>query len=504
MKDTSGLCALKIAVDKAGAQVLTYVPGYPINEIAALLKAEISTNEKVAMEIALGASATGRRALVIVKQVGMNVLLDPLLISATHTIGSGLVVLAGDDLGPKGSQSEMDSRYFGQICELPVMDPKDADALCRSVTEAYRLSEDLRVPAIIRITSRLISSISGSVLDEAKLDDLASSPYGQRFDRSIWELTARGRHQRHHLDVLPRARAASESTALNSIKLQGEIGILASGRQAKLCEDLGTSLLCVGYTYPLPWTLVREFLDAHRLVLVAEEPEPVIESQLRSSPKIRGKLSGHLPFGPVETSDLIAALESLGQDDGSAHAWDSGLPDLAARRSQNQKIETVRERGSESICEGCPFSQLYLALARLDVSVAGDAGCSIRATREPFDSVDLAYGLGSAVAVASGFEKKGVAIQGDYAFAHSGLQGLISARWKGRELLLVLVKNGVSAMTGGQEVPDLTPLLETLVPTKHIDLPCPQKEIEETLKSELERPGITAVVASGECIRREA
>ncbi len=300
-----GLEAVKQAVQDAGVKTVTYVPGYPINEIAEGLNAEISVNEKVALEIALGASATGYRSMAIVKQVGMNVLADPLVISANHTIGSGLVVIVGDDLGPKGSQAEMDSRYYGLVAELPVLDPKNPLAIRDSIVEAYRLSEMLRVPAIVRITSRLISS------EGPDIQPFISQGSGQKFEKAEWDFTVRGRHQRHHKEVLPLAEEASESSTLNSIEISGNVGIIASGYPATLAEGLGVSLLAVGYAHPLPWRLIRRFVDGHRLILVAEEPEPFIESQLRMSPKVRGKLTGHLPFGPLERSDLVRALESL-------------------------------------------------------------------------------------------------------------------------------------------------------------------------------------------------
>ena len=153
----NGLQAAVLAAQDAAVEVRTYVPGYPITDLAAALGAEISVNEKVALEIALGASATGLRSLVIVKQVGMNILADPLVISATHTIGSGLVIIAGDDLGPRGSQAEMDSRFYGPLAELPVLDPRSPAALHASILEAFTLSEWLRIPVIVRVTARLLA-----------------------------------------------------------------------------------------------------------------------------------------------------------------------------------------------------------------------------------------------------------------------------------------------------------------------------------------------------------
>ncbi|MFB3763980.1 MAG: thiamine pyrophosphate-dependent enzyme [Methanotrichaceae archaeon] len=471
-----GSDAVRIAVKNAGIEVIPYVPGYPITELAEDLGAEISVNEKVALEICLGASATGMRSMAVVKQVGMNVLADPLVISATHSIGAGIVVLVGDDLGPKGSQAEMDSRYFGSLAELPVLDPGDSESLYSSILEAYTLSESLRVPVIIRITPRVLAS-------DTLVQAVALKTSCQTFDRSIWDITARGRHQRHQSEILPLAESASESSSLNHMRISGDIGIIASGYPITLSEDLGVSLLAVGYTYPLPWKLIRGFIDAHRVVLVAEEPEPVIESQLRMSPKIRGKLTYHLPFGILEKEDIYKAFETVDQQ------IIPSPPDY----------ETAAGRGFTGVCDDCPYISLFKALGKLGAAVAGDAGCAIRATREPYKSVDVVYGLGSSIGVASGFKKKGIAVIGDFAFAHSGIQGLVNAVWGRRELLMVLLKNDTAATTGGQRTPDLTKLLEAIVPTIRLELPSSDDEIERILREELERPGISAVVASGIC-----
>jgi indolepyruvate ferredoxin oxidoreductase, alpha subunit len=479
MKSMNGLQAIVLAAQDAGVGVRAYVPGYPITDLAAALGAEISVNEKVALEIALGASATGLRSLVIVKQVGMNILADPLVISATHSIGAGLVIIAGDDLGPRGSQAEMDSRFYGPLAELPVLDPRSQATLHASILEGYALSERLRIPAIVRVTWRLLA-------DEGPPIQAPPCKYAaQQFDKGALELTMRGRHQRHHDKIMVDAKEASESSILNRLEIFGNVGIIAGGRPAALAEGLGVSLLSVGYSNPLPAKLLRRFIDDHRLILVAEEPEPFIESQLALSPKVKGKLTGHLPRGPLERADIIRALE--------------GLEETPERKTQ--VYESVAERGYKGVCDDCPFAPLFRALGKIDVPVAGDAGCAIRATRKPYQSVDVVYGLGSSVGVASGFAKKGIAVVGDYALAHSGLQGLINAVWQKRDVLVVVLKNDVAAMTGGQDVPDLTRLVEALVPTRYVDLPGSEDEMDKVLRVELARPGASAVVASGRCSR---
>ena len=409
----------------------------------------------------------------------MNILADPLVISATHTIGSGLVIIAGDDLGPRGSQVEMDSRFFGPLAELPMLDPQSPASLHASILEGYTVSEWLRIPVIVRVTARLLA-------DEGP--EISSRPgrsAAQRFEREGWDLTMRGRHQRHHDRIMAFAEEASESTTLNRLEISGNVGIIASGRPAALAEGLGVSLFSVGYSNPLPAKLLRRFIDGHRQILVAEEPEPFIESQLVLSPKIKGKLTGHLPRGPLEREDIIRALECLEE----------------TPERKPQVYESVAERGYAGVCEDCPFIPLFRALGKIDVFVAGDAGCVIRATREPYQSVDVVYGLGSSVGVASGFAEKGIAVVGDYALAHSGLQGLINAVWQKRDVLVVVLKNNVAAMTGGQEVPDLTPLVEALVPTRRLELPASENEVEQMLREELKRSGASAVVALGKCTK---
>jgi indolepyruvate ferredoxin oxidoreductase alpha subunit len=335
------------------------------------------------------------------------------------------------------------------------------------------------IPCIIRVTKRLISS-TGKAHPRKPLHQI-----GQEFDRSVWSLTSRARHIRHYYDAMAQAEEASEATPLNKIQISGNIGIVASGYPAHQAEGLGVSVLTMGYVNPVPLKLIRRFVEGCRLILVAEEPHPFIESQLRMSPKVNGKLTGHLPFGPLERSDIIRALESLEKS-----------PD-----TKLQTYETAAERGWAGICEKCPFAALFRALSKLDVPVAGDAGCAIRAARSPFESVDVVYGLGSSIGVASGFGKKGIAVIGDFAFAHSGLLGLINAIWQRKEVLVVLLKNGVAATTGGQETPDLTKLLESLVPTCQIEPNIGDEEIQILLRGELIKTGISALVFSGKCVK---
>ncbi|MGB3944639.1 MAG: thiamine pyrophosphate-dependent enzyme [Methanothrix sp.] len=480
-----GVEALREALLDLEVALRIYVPGYPVTDAVPALGggAWMATNEKVAMEVALGASASGRRSVVLVKHLGVNLLSDPLSIAPSHSIGAGLVVLAGEDVGPKGSQAEMDTRNYGPLCEIPVLEPSGPGLLFTALEEAYALSEEIRAPAMVRTTFEFAGGDAGSGIsstDNSVNPDKREAGMFGTFDRSIWDLTAKGRHQRYRGAALPRMRSASEGSSLNLLREgAGDLGIIACGRPASFASKTD---------HPLPAEAIREFVSEHDKILVAEEPAPFIEARLEFCGDIFGKLTGHLPWGRMEEGDIERAADLIasGEEPGPA--------------APPQRFD--EQLASKTVCDDCPYLPLYEAVADLPVPVAGDAGCSIRAVRDPPGAVDVAYGLGSSVAVACGFGEKGVALIGDYALAHSGLLGLIDAVNNEREVLVVLLNNGVAAMTGGQSVPDISPVMRAIVPElRTVDLPAGRDEIVELLSLEMARPGVSLVVARGACPR---
>ncbi len=489
----TGVDELREALSDQRVDLRIYVPGYPITDaIPALGKtAQMAVNEKVAMEVALGASATGRRSIVLVKHLGANLLSDPLSISPTHIIGAGLVVLAGEDVGPRGSQAEMDVRNYGPLCEVPVLDPSGPELLSTALLEAFALSEKIRAPVMVRTTFEFGEAGESAPTQPTRRAEKKDEDRFGTFDRSIWDLTSKGRHQRYRGEVLPRMISASRSTTLNFLRdAGGDLGIVASGRPAGLALNLDEKLplLVAGYSHPLPWEMIQDFARVHDKILVVEEPTPFIEARLHLCENVFGKMTDHLPWGRMEAKDIERALELI----------ESGTP--PGPDPTPQKFED--RPGSKNVCDDCPYRPVYEAVRDLLVPVAGDAGCSIRAVRPPLEAVDVVYGLGSSVGVASGFGEKGVALIGDYALSHSGLQGLIDSVNNKREVLVVLLQNYVAAMTGGQPVTDITSILEAIVPDlRIIDLPSDRDAIEEILAEELKRSGVSLVVARGICPR---
>ena len=454
--------AVASAIRECEIRRITCVPGYPITELAEHLMSETGAgagagagmnvewciNEKVAMEIALGVSASGSRSMVIVKHVGMNILADPLITASTHTTGAGVVVIAGDDPHAAASQNEQDSRYWGLLAEVPVLDPNPGN-LYDTIFEAYRISEAVCTPVIIRITDPLLQS--GCVC-RAMGDPARNPPEPHLFDRSIWEYSTRGMYQLFHRDTYPLMKNLSETSHLNvcaegTNRSRDESScIISSGYVSGTVESIlrqteHITHLSLSFVSPLPLMLIRDFIG-NRRVLVIEETAPVIERQLQlQSHKILGRQSGHLPYGGIGEVDILSAIENIVKD----------------RIARDTTPETLESRGfTRSICDDCPFVPVYEAIRSVKnetgALIAGDMGCSIRTA--PTGVVDLAYSLGGAIGIATGLPGKSIAVIGDYGLMHSGLQALIDAESKGRDVLVIVLQNMVSAMTGGQEVLD--------------------------------------------------
>lgn len=477
----NGLDAVANGIIDSGAKKITGVPGFPITDLMDALGDKIehewSVNEKVALEIALGSSICGQRSAVITKHVGMNILSDPLVTSAIHTIGAGVVIFAGDDPGIEKSQNEQDSRFYGLIAEVPVFDPTNVKNAYNCVKEAFILSEKVKTPVIIRLTDRLLKSAG----DFTRKSD--SVPIKQ-FDRKIWHLTMLGKHQRFHLESYPQMCRYAQISKLNSYIKRGETGIISSGFLSSVIDTVipkDHSHLSLSIVNPLPINLIDRFLREHSRVLVVEETEPVIEKQI--SKRVLGKLTGHIPFGRVEISDIKSAIKNIDQD--------------AVKRIIIP--QTIEKRGPRPICEDCPYLPLYRAVKELDVPVAGDVGCSIMTSSPPFSLIDAAFSLGSSISTACGFDRKGIALIGDYGLAHSGIPALVNAVHNEHEVVVIVLQNQVAAMTGGQNVPDLTGLVSSYIKDTVVINSVNRSIIKSLLETKLKTKGISVLLVRARC-----
>ncbi|MDD5473894.1 MAG: thiamine pyrophosphate-dependent enzyme [Candidatus Methanoperedens sp.] len=485
----NGLHAVVAALADSGVKMVTGVPGFPITELMEALndlglksedlcKHEWSVNEKVALELALGSSVCGERSAVITKHVGMNILADPLVTSATHTTGAGVVIIAGDDPGVEKSQNEQDSRFYGMVAEVPVFDPSTPETAYLCIKEAFLLSEKVRTPVIIRLTYRLLKK-------ECKITRKKSASNTAPLDKKIWQLTMRGKHQRFHRESYPNMCGYAENSKLNTYTKRGDMGVISSGFPSFIVDSImppDFSHLSLTIVNPLPLELINRFISEHERILVVEETEPVIEKQL--SGKVLGKLTGHMPYGIVTAGDVKKAFKNLDKE----------------TVTSNITPQTIEERGARLICDDCPYLPLYNAIKELNVPVAGDLGCSIMTASPPLSLLDAAFSLGSSIGTACGFNRKGIAIIGDFGLAHSGICGLINAVHNKHELVVVVLQNEVAAMTGGQVAPDLAGLVSSYVKdTETID---PKDiDLKKKLSTKLKKKGISVILARARCPR---
>ncbi|MGZ4891833.1 MAG: thiamine pyrophosphate-dependent enzyme [Halobacteriota archaeon] len=447
MFKTDGLNALTYGIFDAGVGVATGVVGFPVTKIIENLRPIWIpvANEKVGIDLALGAAASGTRSVLVTKHVGLNVASDSLITAATHGVGAGLVVIAGDDPGAKLSQNEQDSRYYGKIAEIPVMDPHSARNAYDCMLEAFELSALLSVPIIVRITGRLLSA-------QGVVERVPSAQSARKsIEKSIWSLTHLGRHQHLLRHTYPKMLQFAETTDLNEQDGAGAIGIISAGYASTLVDDAiqgrdDIAHLRLGIVNPLCERRIDSFLKDHDRVLVVEESSPLIEESIHA--KVLGKLSGHVPrFGELTSNDVTQALTYIEADYISA-------------KFDVETLET--RRYTEDICDDCPFLPFYRALGKVDAMIAADMGCIIRTANPPFKLIDVAYSLGSAIGVASGFEQGGLAILGDYAFLHSGIAALTSAAVFKRNVKVFVLENRISAITGGQPTPEVSDLVGAL------------------------------------------
>ncbi len=492
MFETDGLTALIYGLFDAGVGVATGVVGYPVTDIISKLKPiwKHAINEKVGLDIALGAAATGTRSTFISKHVGLNVASDSLITAATQGIGAGVVLIAGDDPGARASQNEQDSRYYGRIAEIPVLEPHGVQNAYDSIVEGCRVSEQLSIPIIIRITERVLKI--GGTLERLPIEPVPST----RIQKDTWELTFLGKHQHFLRAVYPQLEKFAETTTLNEELGTGSVGIISSGYASVLVEESIDELdnvahLKLGVIAPLCERRIATFLEEHNKVVVVEEGAPVVEEAIRG--KVLGKLSGHIPrVGALTHNDIERALNYIEAD-------------FIATKLH---AETLESRGyAASVCQDCPFLPFYHALDELEAMVAGDMGCVIKTTNPPLKLLDVAYSLGSAIGVATGFENKGVAVLGDYAFLHGGIEALLSAILFKQSVKVFVLDNRVSAITGGQPTPEVSDLASAIchnygISYKIVEIKnYREAALHNLIRTVNDTAGITVVVIKGVCAK---
>jgi indolepyruvate ferredoxin oxidoreductase alpha subunit len=511
------------AIDAGIGGAFSY-PGTPATEIFEYVEstagaegrvsARWSANEKVAYEEALGMSYAGRRALVSMKHVGLNVAMDPFVNSALTGVNGGLVIAVCDDPGMHSSQNEQDSRLLADFARVPVFEPSGQQEAYDATWDAFAYSERVQLPVLVRLTTRLAHS-------RANVSTRAPEPASRERkglpDANDWTLVPANARRRFRrlVEMAPFLVKDSEESPRNRLLLSGRRGVLATGLAHNyVMEALGgqlgeLSLLKIGQ-YPIPVDLVRRLVAHCDEILVAEEGYPFVEPRLNGllgvpGKSIKGKLTGDLPSTGELTPDVLAL--ALGRP---LPMTFPEMDDLAGRPPQ--------------LCAGCPHIDTFKAMLEATSGLGratffSDIGCYTLGVMPPFRAVHSCVDMGASIAMAHGAAQAGLrpvlCTIGDSTFSHSGMTPLLGAAAADADMTVLILDNGTTAMTGSQ---DSLTTGETLLGVLRglgvrdsqltVIEPHPKKHAEnvEAIRKAVAHRGLSVVVAVRECIhvRRKA
>lgn len=431
---------------EAGVTFASGYPGTPSTEIIETLAARFSetnprwsTNEKVAFEEGMGAAIGGRRALVTMKHVGLNVAADAFMVFPYSGTNGGFVVVSADDPGMHSSQNEQDNRYLAKMAKVPVLEPTDAQECRDFILAAYEISEQFQTPVMLRTTTRLAHH-KGLVETSARkdVDRKEFVPDAKRFSVPIYRKLRRPIVE----DRLRALQEYAETSPLNVIeKNKGEVGFITSGISYQYVKEImpEADVLRLGITFPLPPNLIRDFCRRYKTVYVVEEGEPFIEEYARNLGI--SNLVGKALFGVVGEYSP-ARLEQAITGRPAPQPFSEGI-NLLARPPM--------------MCIGCGHRTVFSILRQLKVTVSGDIGCYTMGALPPYEAEHTTFCMGASIGVAVGLEQAGhervVAVIGDSTFIHAGIPPLIDAVYNGSNLTLVILDNSATGMTGSQPNP---------------------------------------------------
>ena len=435
---------------EAGCSIVSSYPGTPSTEITEYaakydeIYCEWAPNEKVACEVAFGASLAGARSACCMKHVGLNVAADPLFTLSYTGVNGGLVLCVADDPGMHSSQNEQDSRHYAKAAKLPMLEPSDAVEAKEFTKLAFALSEEYDTPVILRTCTRIAHSQCSVELEEpiaAVKKEYVKNP--QKY------IMAPANAIRKHPVVEERTAklvALAENTELNKVEYAegSSLGIITSGTCYQYVKELygdSVSVLKLGLVNPLPTKLILDFASRVDRLVVIEELDPVIENHCKSlGLSVDGK--NIFPICGEFSQSLIAKVMGL-------EAKEYITPEESA---------PVRP---PVMCAGCPHRGLFYVLAKKKITVLGDIGCYTLGSAAPLNAIDSVLCMGASVSGLHGFnkasgaeaEKKTVAVIGDSTFMHSGMTGLANIAYNGTNSTVIIVDNSITGMTGHQQNP---------------------------------------------------
>ena len=495
---------------EAGCTVAAAYPGTPSTEITENIAkyyeiySEWAPNEKVALEVGIGASYGGARAIVSMKHVGLNVAADPFFTVSYTGVNGGLVLAVADDPGMHSSQNEQDTRLYGRSAHVPVLEPSDSQEAKEFTKTAFELSEKYDTPVILRLTTR-VSHSRGMV----EVEDRLQIPLKEyKKDMAKYVMMPAMARKRHLVVEAREEQLGRDANTLSINKAEyndTKIGIITAGLAYQYVKEAlpDASVLKLGMVYPLPYDLIATFAEKVDRLIVVEELEPFIEDAIKAHGiECEGKGLFTLQ-GEYSTNMLKKAL--LGIDSGEVEKAE-GLP--------------IRP---PAMCPGCPHRGTYHVINKLGLTVTGDIGCYTLGALPPVSAMDTCVCMGASIGVAMGMEKargkefakKTVAVIGDSTFMHTGINGLVDVVYNKGNTTVMILDNRTTGMTGHQNNPtngkdikggeapmiDFEPLVRA-IGVQYVETvdPFNDKKLEEVLKGALEFDGPAVIIAKRPCV----
>lgn len=503
----------------AGISGIYAYPGTPSTEITEFVKgskeakeknisANWAANEKTAAEAALGMSYAGKRAMVCMKHVGLNVAADPFINSSITGANGGLLYVVADDPSMHSSQNEQDSRFFGKFAMIPILEPSNQQEAYDMVHYGFELSEKLETPVMIRITTRLAHSRSGVFRKDSQEQNKFKIPENPR---QFVLLPAIARQQYKKLLNNQEAFNNESNNSSYNIYTDGNDktwGIIACGLAYNyLCEnypdgDIPYPVIKIGQ-YPLPYKMIDKIYEECNELLILEDGYPIVEEMvkgfLNKGKKIHGRLDGYVPrdgeLNPNLVGEALGFPKTKGND----------IPSLVAKRPP-------------SLCKGCSHIDSFLALNEAlepydKGRVFSDIGCYTLGALPPYNSIYTCVDMGASITMAKGAADAGmhpaISVIGDSTFTHSGITGLLDAVNDKSNITVIILDNATTAMTGGQPSSALNRIEDICkgvgVEEDHIRILTPLKKQHEKnteiFKEELDYKGVSVCIARRECIQ---
>ena len=500
---------------EAGVRVVSSYPGTPSTEVTETLAkcgdevhVEWAPNEKVGVEVAVGASIGGARALSCMKHVGLNVAADPFFTAAYNGVTGGLVVLVADDNGCHSSQNEQDSRYHGRGAGVPVLEPADPTECKEYMKLAYDMSEKYDTVVLMRSNTRI--SHSRGVVEEGERVEHEVVPYEKNFRKYVaMPAMARVNHVKQEQRLAQIAADAHAMTAgakdipLNREEMNDpEIGIVTSGICYQYVKEAlpNASVFKLGLVNPLPLQDIAAFAGKVSKLYIIEEGNPFLEEQIRAAGI------------PVHGGKDMFTIQGEYSANMIRKAFGVELPET---------VDVEAPGRPPLLCAGCPHRGLFHVLSKLKTTVMGDIGCYTLAALAPTNAIDSCLCMGGSIGMEHGFEKATgnsknlVAVLGDSTFIHSGITGLVNMVYNEAKGTVIILDNRITGMTGHQQNPasgknakgEPAPALDIATLCRAIGVknvfeidPFEIKELEELVKAETERDELSVIITKRPCV----